>query len=126
LINGSQIPIMLKKNPLLDRSFEFAVGMVRLCRKLSQNKEFVISRQLLKSGTSIGANIEEAIAASSKRDFAYRMSVACRECRETRYWLRLIQATSMMDDDLRPLIDESTELIMILTKIVKTSGEEPQ
>lgn len=117
---------MIKKNPLLDRSFAFAVGMVRLCRKLSQNKEFVISRQLLKSGTSIGANIEEAIAASSKRDFAYRMSFACRECRETRYWLRLIQATSLLEDDVSQWIDESTELIMILTKIVKTSGEEPQ
>lgn len=117
---------MIKKNPLLDRSFAFAVGMVRLCRKLNQNKEFVISRQLLKSGTSIGAKIEEAIAASSKRDFAYRMSVACRECRETRYWLRLIQSTSLLEVDVSQWIDESTELIMILTKIVKTSGEEPQ
>ncbi len=116
---------MFKKNPLLDRSFDFAVHVVLLCRKLSERKEFTISKQLLKSGTSVGANIEEAIAASSKRDFAYRMSVACRECRETRYWLRLMQATSMLDDELEVMIDESTELIKILTKIVKTSGEAP-
>jgi len=118
--------MLMKQNPLLDRSFAFAVEMVHLCRKLSEKKEFVISRQLLKSGTSVGANIEEAIAASSKRDFAYRMSVACREARESRYWLRLIATTHLIDADLNPLIEESTELIMILTKIVKTSGEAPQ
>lgn len=116
----------MKANPLLDRSFDFAVQIVHLCRNLSAKKEYIISRQLLKSGTSVGANIEEAMAAASKRDFAYRMSVACRECRETRYWLRLIHATSMLEVDLHATIDESTELIKILTKIVKTSGEAHQ
>ncbi len=124
--SGSQTPILMKNNPLLDRSFAFAIQIVTVSRQLGSRKEFVISKQLLKSGTSVGANIEEAIAASTKRDFAYRMSVACRECRETRYWLRLIQATSMLEDELGSMIDESTELIKILTKIVKTSGEAPQ
>jgi four helix bundle protein len=90
---------------------------------MNHQKEYVISKQLLRSGTSIGANIEEAIAASSKRDFAYRMSVACRESREARFWLRLIAATHIVNVDLNPLISESIELINILTKIVKTSGE---
>lgn len=117
---------MYKKNPLLDRSFNYAVQIVGLSKQMNYQKEYVLSKQLLRSGTSVGANIEEAIAASSKRDFAYRMSVACRESRETRYWLRLIATTNLIDVDLDPMIDESTELINILTKIVKTSGDSPK
>lgn len=114
---------MIKNNPLLERSFNFAVQAVRISRLMNDRKEYVLSKQFLKSGTNVGANIEEAMAASSKRDFAYRMSVACREARESRYWLRLIATTRLIDTDLNPMIDESTELIKILTKIVKTSGE---
>lgn len=74
-------------NIIQNKSFEFALAVIELYRKLQANKEFDISRQLLRSCTSIGANVEEAIAAYSKRDFLHKMSIASKEGRETSYWL---------------------------------------
>jgi len=80
---------MTKKNIILDRTFDFSLDIIELYKILQENKEFVISRQLLRSATSIGANSEEGSAAQTKKDFITKMSIASKEARESRYWFRL-------------------------------------
>jgi len=74
-----------KENIIIDKTFNFSLSIISLFKKLQEDKEFIISKQLLKSGTSIGANVEEATAAQSKRDFINKMSIASKEARETKY-----------------------------------------
>lgn len=105
------------------KSYEIALDIIKTYQILRNNEhEYVLSKQLLRSGTSIGANIEEALAASSKKDFIHRMSIASREARETVYWLRLLGDSSLLKDDNSILIDKATELVRLLTAIVKTSS----
>ena len=85
---------MKKDNIILDKSFDFALHIIELYKQMTAQHEYVLSKQLLRSATSIGANVEEATAAISKKDFAAKMSIASKEARETRYWLRLIDKTS--------------------------------
>ncbi|MFT4850558.1 MAG: four helix bundle protein, partial [Sediminicola sp.] len=91
-------------------------------KELNSKKEFVLSRQILKSGTSIGANVEEAIGGISKKDFRAKMSISYKEARETHYWLRLLRDTDYISkdkfDNLRSLLDE---ILKILFKIVESS-----
>ncbi|MDP8200716.1 MAG: four helix bundle protein [Candidatus Tenebribacter burtonii] len=114
------------KNEVLDISFDFAVKIVLFCKKLNRlsKDNFVISNQLLKSGTSIGANIEEANAAQSKKDFLSKMYIAFKESRETNYWLRII-VNGHLDHskELVELIEMSNSLIRILSSITKTARE---
>ena len=105
------------------KSFEFALVIVRLYQKLQEKREYVISKQLLRSGTSIGANVEEATAGQSRRDFLSKMSIASKEAREMHYWLRLLQASNLVDIDVSQELKHSDELIRILTSIVKTTGQ---
>ena len=105
------------------KSFEFALVIIRLYQKLQEKREYVISKQLLRSGTSIGANVEEATAGQSRRDFLSKMSIASKEARETHYWLRLLQASNLVDIDVSQELKHSDELIRILTSIVKTTGQ---
>lgn len=86
-------------------------------------KEFIISNQILRSGTSIGANIEEALAGQSKKDFTAKMSISSKEARETKYWLRLLKESELTNLDVNSLILNIDELIRILTSIVKTSQQ---
>jgi four helix bundle protein len=106
---------------ITDRTFDFAVRIVKLCQALS-GKSAVnrpLFNQLIRSGTSVGANVEEAQAAQSKADFVHKMEVALKELRETRYWLRLLVATELMaEEQLGALIGEAEELVRILSKIV--------
>ena len=89
---------------------------------MQNQNEFVLSKQLLRSGTSIGANIEEATAAQSRRDFISKMSIASKEARESNYWLRLLKdSNSCKSMELEQLLNDSTQIIKILTSIVKTS-----
>jgi four helix bundle protein len=89
---------MEKDNIILQKSFEFAVEAVLLCKKLQEDKkEYTLSKQLLRCATSIGANAEEAIGGQSKADFISKFSIAYKEARETRYWLRLLLATDYID-----------------------------
>ena len=115
------------KNVIEEKSFAFAVRIVRLYKWLcSQKREFVISKQLLRAGTSIGANIQEAQAAQSKNDFISKMAIASKEARETRYWLRLLIQSGYLDkenDAVRTIIEDIDNIINIVTKIVKTSRE---
>ena len=85
----------MKNNVVLEKSFDFALKIIDLYKQLNTEKEFIISKQLLRSGTSIGANIQEATAGFSKKDFIYKMSIASKEARETRYWLQLLLLSSL-------------------------------
>lgn len=112
-----------RENKVESLSIEFALEIIELYKKLKDINEFVISQQLLKSGTSIGANIQEAQAAQSKADFIAKMSIASKEARETKYWLYLIQKSQIIDTDVNNLTEKINALINLLTKIVKTSQE---
>jgi len=106
------------------KSYDFALRIIRLCAWLKEEKHFEIATQLLKSGTSIGANVEEALAGQSRKDFFAKMSLASKEARETNYWLRLIRDSGILNTDkIQAITDESEELCKILTSIVKTVSE---
>ncbi len=113
----------MKDNLIQEKSFEFALSIIGLFKKLKEEKEFVLSKQLLRSGTSISANIEEAIAAQSKKDFLHKMSIASKVARETRYWLRLLNKSQIVKINFQKYLNEIEEIINILTKIVKTMAE---
>lgn len=114
---------MKKDNTILDKTFDFALSTIELYKQMIIQKEYVLSRQLLRSGTSIGANVEEASAAISKKDFTAKMSIASKEARETRYWLRLLDKSKFVNCDLKKQLDDIETIINILTAIVKTSQE---
>ncbi len=106
------------------RSFEFAARIVRLCRFFDGQDRFsqTMASQLLRSGTSIGANIGEAQAGQSRADFVSKISISCKEARETLYWLRLLEASeSISAEKLRPIAKEADELVRLLTSIVKSA-----
>ncbi|BBO81354.1 four helix bundle protein [Desulfosarcina ovata subsp. sediminis] len=112
-----------KPNVIKEKSYQFAIDIVQLYKAMIKQNEFVLSKQIVRSGTSIGANVEEAIAAQSRRDFISKMSIASKEARESNYWLRLIRDTNLLKDvDLNYLISGSEEIIRIITAIVKTSS----
>ena len=104
------------------KSYAFALEIVQVAQALHSRKEFVLSSQLLKSGTSVGANIEEASAGQTKREFIAKMSIAAKEARETRYWLRLLRDGGYITPVISTgLLDQCEELIRMLTAIVKTA-----
>jgi four helix bundle protein len=112
---------MKKENIILEKSFDFSLQIIELYKKLIAEKEFVISRQLLRCGTSIGANVEEATAAISKRDFIAKMAIASKESRETRYWLRLLEKSGLVNVPVSEELNQVEHIINIITAIVKTS-----
>lgn len=112
----------MSDNLIKEKSYQFAIRIIKLCLWLKENKHFEISSQLLRSGTSIGANVEEALAGNSRKDFLYKMAVASKEARETNYWLRLLHDSQIASNkQFLEILQESEELIRILTSIVKTS-----
>lgn len=111
----------LNNGPVYKKSFQFALRIIELYKVLVTQKEFVISKQILKSGTSIGANINEASAGFSRKDFLYKMSIASKEARESMYWLSLLDESGLVDVNLDKELKECDELIRILTSIVKTT-----
>ncbi|MHC4524933.1 MAG: four helix bundle protein [Planctomycetota bacterium] len=111
----------MKENIIKDRSYQFALRIIKLCLWLRDNKHYEISNQLLKSGTSIGANIEEALAGHSRKDFSHKMTIASKEARETFYWLRLLRDSEILNtEQSQGIISESEEIVKILTSIIKT------
>ncbi len=111
-----------KENILLEKSFAFAVRSVELYKYLTKKKEFVLSKQILRSGTSIGANAEEADGAISKADFSSKISIAYKEAKETHYWLRLLKETKFIDQKLfDSLLEDCNELCKLLFSILKTT-----
>ncbi len=114
---------MAKENIILTKSFDFALKIIQLYKELIEKKEFVLSKQILRAGTSIGANIEEAIGGFSKKDFTAKMSIAYKEARETWYWLRLLDRSQLVKLDYKIYLSEIEEIVNILKSIVKTSQE---
>ncbi|MEZ4811033.1 MAG: four helix bundle protein [Allomuricauda sp.] len=106
-----------------ERSFEFSLQIIKLVKDLKQNHEYIFADQLLRASTSIGANVAEAGAGQSKKDFISKMAIASKEARETQYWLRLIHKANLSNLNLEKYLDEINQIIKILTKIVKTSQE---
>src|SRR3954451_23196130 len=97
--------MMKTQNQILEMTFSFSLQIIYLYKRLIENKEYVLSRQVLKSGTSIGANVEEANAAQSKKEFIAKMSIASKEARETKYWLRLLSESQIVVLDYAPYLE---------------------
>lgn len=107
---------------LKSKSYSFALEIVKVCRDLQKNKEVVLSKQLLRSGTAIGALIEEVNQGESKADFIHKLSIANKEANETQYWIRLlIDSNTLSKKTGEPLLEKSIELIKILTASIKAS-----
>ena len=112
----------MDKNVVLDKSKEFAFRIIRLYQHLSEKSEYILSKQILRSGTSIGANVREGKYAQSRADFINKMSIALKEANESAYWLEILHQTNYLDDALyKSLYDDSDKIIAVLTKIVKTT-----
>lgn len=120
--NSHYFETMEVDNVVRRKSFEFAVRIVKLCQLLSKNhNEFVVSRQLLKSGTSIGANITEANNAESGADFIHKFGIAQKECDETLYWLELLRATGYLSEiEFDSISKDGSELLKIIKSIILT------
>lgn len=113
-----------KSNPLLEKSYEFALAIVKFSRHLQEDKrEYVLSKQVLRSGTAIGALSEEAQQAESKADFIHKLAIANKEAYETHYWLRLIKDSNLSNMDIDELIMKSEELKRLLVSIIKSSKQ---
>lgn len=113
----------MSKSIVQEKSFAFSLEIIQLFQLLGKRGEYILSKQLLRCGTSIGANVEEAIAAQSRKDFVSKMSIASKEARETKYWLKLFQESKLVSLDFNPYLNKTGELILILTSIVKTTSE---
>lgn len=109
----------INDSPIRVKSFAFAVEIVNFCDKLKENKDFELAAQLLKSGTSIGANTREAQRAVSKKDFKNKFGIALKEADETKYWLEILQATGR--EIPNDMMNKCEELIKILVSIIKNS-----
>lgn len=113
----------MKENILKTKSYEFALRIIKLYQGLSlERKEFVLSKQILRSGTSIGSNIEEANQAESKKDFIHKLGIAQKEANETHYWIRLLSDSELIDtSDSKQLKNDCEELIKLITSSIKTA-----
>ena len=110
----------MKSNIVKDKSFEFSLKIILLFKTMQDQKEYIISKQILRCGTSIGANIAESEAAQSRSDFVQKLSIASKEARETIYWLQLLDKSELVDVEVNTRIDDCNEIIRLLTSIIKT------
>lgn len=113
---------MKENNLILEKSYEFAIRVVNTCRQISvEQKEFILTNQLLRSGTSIGANIEEAIGGQPRKDFHAKLCIAYKEAREASYGIRLMTDTGFIDKNLsESLLLDNEEILKIVGSIIKT------
>lgn len=113
-----------KENIIVKKSYDFALSIISLYKKLIDKKEYVLSKQILRSGTSIGANVHEAIAGESKKDFIHKLGIAVKEARETSYWLNLLKdSTYLSIAEFTILNTNCEELIRILNSIILTTKQ---
>lgn len=119
---------MKRDNVVQSKSYDFAVRVVRLCQYLSSaKKEYVLTRQLLRCGTSVGANVEEALGGQSRADFIAKLSISYKEAREARYWLRLLKDTGYLSQaDFDGAHSDAEELCRIIASILKTTKSNRQ
>jgi len=121
-VDRGQLTIKNWENALKQKSYSFALEVVKACKELQAEKEFILSKQLLRSGTAIGALVEEANQAESKADFIHKLSIANKEANETQYWIRLLIDSEVLESAKgEVLLKHCTELIKILTASIKTS-----
>lgn len=115
----------MKKNILAEKSKKFALRVINLYRfLLEEKKEFVLSKQIVRSGTSIGANIKEAVVAQSKADFYAKLHISLKEANETEYWLELLYESGYIDEkSFKSIYSDNKELLKILTSILKTNTQ---
>jgi four helix bundle protein len=114
----------MQQSLVKQKSYAFALKAIEAFRGLEARNEWVLSKQMLRSATSIGANIEEALAGQSRADFLSKMSIASKEARETNYWLRLLRDSKLLPERIaKELLMDSDELLRMLTSIVKTTKE---
>lgn len=114
---------MKKENVILEKSYAFALEIMSLCKLIRESREYDLASQLWRSGTSIGANVEEAQAAQSRADFRAKMSIASKETRESHYWLRLTRDGQVLaENELTRLIEEIESIRRLLTSIVKSTS----
>ena len=111
----------MKKNIVKDKSFDFSLKIILLFKTMQDQKEFIISKQILRCGTSIGANIAESEAAQSLSDFIHKLSIASKEARETLYWLQLLDKSKLVVIDMKTHIKDCEEIVRLLTSIIKTT-----
>ncbi len=113
----------MSNNIVLDKTYQFSIRIILLCKRLNEeSKEYVLSKQLLRSGTSIGANTEEAVGGISKKDFIAKLSIAYKEARETHYWLRLLRDTDIINnEEALSMIRDCDEILRIVYSIIKSS-----
>jgi four helix bundle protein len=111
----------MKESILMKKSAMLAAGIVSFCHSYSQSGNYILSNQLLRSGTGIGANVAEAGAAQTRKDFITKLAIASKEARETMYWLKLIQAGESASSSCDALIADTEEIIRLLTASVKTA-----
>jgi len=113
-----------KENIIVKKSYAFALSVIRLYKQLVEKKEYVLSKQLLRSGTSIGANIHEAVSGESKNDFIHKLGISVKEARETSYWLNLLKDSDYITTDEFSRLNKSCdELIKILNSIILTTKQ---
>lgn len=114
---------MSSRSIIYEKSYVFALEIIKVYKHLSvEKKEFVLSKQLLKAGTSIGANVNEAISSESKKDFVHKLSIALKEAKETSYWLSLLKDSDFITESHFIILNESCiEIIKILSSIILTT-----
>jgi four helix bundle protein len=114
------------EGPIYDKSRDFSLRIIQLYKLMQEQHEVVISKQLLASATSIGANVHEASAACSRKDFINKMTIANKEARESKYWLELVKSGELINTDVSELLSLNDEIIKILTSIILTSKGKPR
>lgn len=114
----------MQKSIIKEKSYSFALRVIELYRILLKQNEYVLSKQLLRSATSIGANVEEALAGQSRADFLSKMSIASKEARESNYWLRLLRDSNAIEKNVADaLLADAESIVNILTAIVKSTSQ---
>jgi four helix bundle protein len=108
------------RNPIVEKSFDFAINIVAFCHQLEQERKYAIAKQLIRSGTSVGANINEAQSPESRKDFVHKLKISAKEANETHFWLRLCKASQYLPDPDQQLFDQLDEIIKILNTIIGT------
>lgn len=124
-LNKINIVIMTYKNEIAEISFEFALLIIALSEELETKRKYVIAKQLLKAGTSIGANVKEAQSAESKADFVHKLKIAHKEALETEYWMDLIKQSDSYPNPSPLLEDKLLSIKKLLNKIISSSKKSP-
>ena len=112
----------MKKSIIQEKSYKFALRIIKLHKFLLDKKEYVLSKQILRCGTSVGANVKEALQAESKLDFIHKLNIALKETSETEYWLQLLRDSNYIDaKSFTSIGDDCIEIVKLITSIIKTS-----